>query len=143
MSQKFSQNWRCCRFAKDLSFGAYELSKRALRYQQGDSNANLKILLAGGVAGVVTWASIFPLDVVKTRLQSPHMLELEWPCSAEEPLIRAARRRNVGAIQVARQVYQREGFKGFFQGLGVCSIRAFIVNAVQVSSPKLSSRKVF
>ena len=38
----------------------------------------------------------------------------------------------LGAVDVARQLYRREGARGFFRGLGVCSARAFVVNAVQV-----------
>jgi len=32
---------------------------------------------------------------------------------------------------MARHVYQTEGLSAFFRGLGICSVRAFIVNAVQ------------
>ena len=129
-------------FAEMSSFWAYELGKRCLGYQDGKSNANIKILLAGGLAGVVTWTSVFPLDVIKTRLQSPEAFAIERrPGLASNPLLEATAGRTAGTFAVARQIYEREGFSGFFRGLGVCSIRAFIVNAVQVSPPP-STRKV-
>lgn len=34
-------------------------------------------------------------------------------------------------IQIAQQAYRNEGLAVFFRGLGVCSVRAFFVNAVQ------------
>lgn len=37
----------------------------------------------------------------------------------------------MGALQIARQAYRDEGAGVFFRGLGICSARAFIVNAVQ------------
>lgn len=39
--------------------------------------------------------------------------------------------RKLGAVEIARQAYQAEGLAVFFRGLGICSVRAFIVNAVQ------------
>ncbi|XP_044717591.1 mitochondrial carrier protein [Hirsutella rhossiliensis] len=75
-----------------------------------------RILLCGGLAGIVTWASVFPLDVVKSRVQAR-----PWQ----------AARQCSGALQVAREMFRDEGARAFFRGLTVCSIRAFIVNAVQ------------
>ena len=95
-----------------------------------------KVLLCGGIAGVVTWASIFPLDVIKTRLQTqPSQIT---PLLEEAPLLTRehshgnSTRGGVGAYGIAKIAYREEGFAVFFRGLGVCSIRAFIVNAVQV-----------
>jgi len=88
-----------------------------------------KVLLCGGLAGVVTWASIFPLDVIKTRVQT-QVLE----SGEREPLLDGAQdggRRRWGAIDIAKNAYRTEGVGVFFRGLVVCSIRAFIVNAVQ------------
>ncbi|KAL1639349.1 hypothetical protein SLS58_008063 [Diplodia intermedia] len=44
-------------------FWSYELSKRLITSPDEDTQrqAALKVLLCGGIAGVVTWASIFPL----------------------------------------------------------------------------------
>lgn len=36
-----------------------------------------------------------------------------------------------GAVSVAQDLYRTEGIGVFFRGLGICSVRAFIVNAVQ------------
>ena len=91
------------------------------------------VLLCGGIAGIVTWASIYPLDVIKTRVQT----RLEYAVVVEQaPLL--SRQNPVtlaehGAFQIAKDAFREEGFRVFFQGLGVCSLRAFIVNAVQVS----------
>jgi len=41
-------------------------------------------------------------------------------------------------FRIAQQAYRQEGLGVFFRGLGVCSARAFIVNAVQWAvRPKL------
>lgn len=46
------------------SFWSYELSKRWMTStEESTTQAAAKILLCGGLAGVVTWASIFPLGV--------------------------------------------------------------------------------
>jgi solute carrier family 25 carnitine/acylcarnitine transporter 20/29 len=128
-------------------FCSYEICKRALKTSEEDTPrvAGAKILLAGGVAGIVTWASIFPLDVVKTRVQtqsftlpstlpaatSPAPSEHQGLLSNEAPAKPNALHRRKGAVEMARLIYQNEGMAVFFRGLGICSVRAFVVNAVQ------------
>ncbi|KAK1980967.1 solute carrier family 25 member 45 [Colletotrichum cereale] len=95
-----------------------------------------KVLLCGGLAGIVTWLSIFPLDVIKTRVQ---MQAFEAPTSAEaSPLLGAQGshqqsqpQKRAGAVQVAKAAYCEGGMRVFFRGLTICSVRAFVVNAVQ------------
>nr|POE93344.1 mitochondrial basic amino acids transporter [Quercus suber] len=72
-------------------FWSYELSKRAVSSENDGANEQaLKVLLCGGLAGVVTWASIFPLDVIKTRVQtwdiSPSSL-VSAPGNVAQPLL--------------------------------------------------------
>lgn len=134
-------------------FWSYELTTRWMeRYLQsrehgGDDGAMgagvtgvdaAKVLLCGGIAGVVTWASVFPLDVVKTRVQS--QVQARGPARSSAvvgeggpllPAADAATSKRLGAVEVARQAYREGGMKVFFRGLTVCSIRAFIVNAAQ------------
>lgn len=93
--------------------------------------AAMKVLLCGGIAGVATWASVFPLDMIKTRLQAqtislqPENRQLLPPQHTKTTL---------NSIQLFREAYRAEGLTVFYRGLGICSIRAFMVNAVQVWS---------
>jgi solute carrier family 25 (mitochondrial carnitine/acylcarnitine transporter), member 20/29 len=95
-----------------------------------------KTLLCGGLAGIVTWASIFPLDVIKTRVQAqvlggPGTSTIAVITGETSPLLRIPGLKRLGAIEVARDAYREGGLRVFFRGLAVCSVRAFIVNAVQ------------
>jgi len=99
-----------------------------------------KILLCGGLAGVVTWASVFPLDVVKTRVQTQDLVVLRQQSSSVQarpetvPLVSndiSMEQKRLGAWKIAKLAYRNEGVGVFFRGLSVCCARAFIVNAVQ------------
>ncbi|KAJ6090247.1 hypothetical protein N7486_009062 [Penicillium sp. IBT 16267x] len=116
-------------------FWSYELGKRLMTTGNETSNqAAMKVLLCGGIAGIVTWGSVFPLDMIKTRLQAQTMHDVHdvhtLPGSAErQPLVRP--HQTLTTFQIAKEAYRAEGLRPFYRGLGVCSIRAFIVNAVQ------------
>ncbi|KAF2134631.1 solute carrier family 25 protein [Dothidotthia symphoricarpi CBS 119687] len=115
-------------------FWSYEWSKHALGSPDDtDRQAAMKVLLCGGFAGVVTWASIFPLDVVKTRVQTQVLHAAEPPARGEQNALLGpeTQRRRLSSIEIARQAYRSEGAGVFFRGLGICSVRAFVVNAVQ------------
>lgn len=99
------------------------------------SQTAMKVLLCGGIAGIITWASVFPLDVVKTKLQAQTggHFHAAVPSDTRPLLESTARdRRILTSFEIAKRAYQTEGLKTFYRGLGVCSLRAFIVNAVQV-----------
>ncbi|KAI5925646.1 mitochondrial carrier domain-containing protein [Camillea tinctor] len=143
-------------------FWSYELGSRWVEAYQSRERASLadtslppssssffsldaaKVLLCGGIAGVVTWASIFPLDVIKTRVQT----QIQFPspailggATATTPLLLEAQQqqsqqpamgqRRLGAMEIAKEAYREGGVRAFFRGLAICSVRAFIVNAVQ------------
>lgn len=140
-------------------FWSYEISKRLVANPTEDTQrqAALKVLLCGGIAGIVTWASIFPLDVIKTRVQTQHAgLLPSVPRPATGQVIADIRpsperayllprpsspssstsqttvmEKRLGAWQMTKHLYRTEGLPVFFRGLGICSVRAFIVNAVQ------------
>ncbi|KAL4798572.1 mitochondrial carrier protein-domain-containing protein [Aspergillus venezuelensis] len=98
-------------------------------YEDAAGGLPWNVLLCGGIAGVVTWASVFPLDVVKTRLQA-NTIEAH---AETRPLLQAqSNRQGMTSLRLAREMYRTEGLKAFYRGLGVCSLRAFIVNAAQV-----------
>ncbi|KAM3414276.1 hypothetical protein BST61_g10929 [Cercospora zeina] len=119
-------------------FWSYELSKRAIA-NDADTHTQeaLKVLLCGGLAGVITWASIFPLDVVKTRVQTWDLMPTA-SMGVEAPLLGNPSKPSKAIITarpdswtIAKTLYRTEGTSAFFRGLGVCSARAFIVNAAQ------------
>jgi len=117
-------------------FWSYELTSRFMVSQMKDRGMDsagqetAKVLLCGGLAGVVTWASVFPLDVIKTRVQT-QLMQPEAAPLLGTALVEGTEQRRVGAIEIARNAHKNEGMSVFFKGLGVCSIRAFIVNAAQ------------
>ncbi|KAL3426301.1 mitochondrial carrier protein [Phlyctema vagabunda] len=116
-------------------FWSYELSTRLMTSQEQDQGSAggeaAKVLLCGGLAGVVTWASVFPLDVIKTRVQTqafgPENAPLLEPGRPSQPVLQ----RRLGAVEIAKAAYHQDGMRVFFRGLGICSVRAFIVNAAQ------------
>jgi solute carrier family 25 carnitine/acylcarnitine transporter 20/29 len=119
-------------------FWSYELGSRMLAERMGeDAGPRLetaKTLLCGGVAGVVTWASVFPLDVVKTRVQTQTGVAqtsstVQQPLLGGSPLPPKAVR--LSTWDMTKSIYRQEGGMAFWRGLGVCSVRAFIVNAAQ------------
>ncbi|EZF10187.1 hypothetical protein H112_08515 [Trichophyton rubrum D6] len=93
----------------------------------------LKTLICGGIAGIVTWASVFPLDVIKTRLQTQKSFMLATVESGSPPGKLHERHRVLDSWEISKEAYRTSGLRVFYRGLGVCSLRAFGVNAVQVS----------
>ena len=121
-------------------FWSYELSTRRLSSQSSNSTASAeaaRVLLCGGIAGVVAWASIFPLDVIKTRVQTQLLQGAESTPLLGNPNLDPATAsgsvsaQRIGALEMARRTYRNEGAAVFFRGLAVCSVRAFVVNAAQ------------
>jgi solute carrier family 25 carnitine/acylcarnitine transporter 20/29 len=120
-------------------FWSYELGSRLMAPKDGSPMTPraeaAKVLLCGGIAGVITWASVFPLDVIKTRVQTQVLSPTETApllgSLTNGPAAVVAEKARVGAVEMARQLYREEGAAVFFRGLGVCSVRAFVVNAAQ------------
>lgn len=96
-------------------FAAYEYIKRKLTPLDPDTgkpSGQLSlpaVTCAGAAAGVAMWIPVFPVDTVKSRLQT-----------AEG---------NVTIGGIVREVYGRGGFKAFFPGFGPALARAVPANA--------------
>ncbi|KAF3915689.1 Mitoferrin [Arthrobotrys entomopaga] len=115
-----------------IGFGWYFWAYEASKNMMGLENETVTSLVAGGIAGCVTWASIYPLDVIKTRVQTQSEGQL-LPCAAQEqPLIRGRGvAEGAGAWEHAKGIYSAEGLRGYFSGFWWCMGRSFFVNAVQ------------
>ncbi|KAF2268401.1 mitochondrial carrier [Lojkania enalia] len=120
-------------------FWSYEGSRQAWSSPDDtDKQTAIKVLLCGGLAGIVTWASIFPLDVIKTRVQTQVMHSSLREAGEQAALLQSQQHgqsstvgTRLSTFKIAKQAYQTDGGMVFFRGLGICSLRAFVVNAVQ------------
>jgi len=72
-------------------------------------------MLAGACSGFGYWGITYPLDVIKTRLQ--------------QDKTEVSQRQYKGWLDCARQMYQTDGFAGFWKGYVPCLIRALVVNS--------------
>lgn len=70
-------------------------------------------IVGGGMAGMATWASHYPLDLVASRMEASVAL--------------GGRKMTMSAH--FHDIYAQNGIRGFFRGLGPCLLRAFPVNA--------------
>nr|XP_055053995.1 solute carrier family 25 member 45 [Misgurnus anguillicaudatus] len=96
-----------------LYFLPYELTCRMLS-EKGKQPGMFAVLMAGGVAGVVTWSCATPMDVMKARLQ----------------MSGAGGRVYNGVLHCITVSVREEGIRVFFKGLLLNGVRAFPVNAV-------------
>jgi len=100
-------------FARDIPFyafffGTYELSLRLLK-DHTSIPSEVAYFTAGGLAGVVGWAAVMPIDMAKSIIQT-----------TEDPK---------GLITTMREVSLKEGPGALYRGLGVAIIRAYPANA--------------
>ncbi|KAK6635156.1 hypothetical protein RUM44_000405 [Polyplax serrata] len=70
-------------------------------------------LVAGGIAGIISWVTVAPLDVIKTRLQSDDF---------GHPIYN-------GMMDCFKKTVHQEGYKALFLGLSLATTRSFPVNA--------------
>ncbi|XP_075471193.1 mitochondrial basic amino acids transporter isoform X1 [Ascaphus truei] len=105
-------------FRETPSFGFYFLTYDCLtRYLHCESNDSWiipKLLFAGGMSGIASWLSTYPIDVIKSRLQADG--------------IGGVNHYN-GIVDCVRKSYAVEGWRVFTRGLTSTLLRAFPVNA--------------
>lgn len=92
---------------------SYELlAKHASKSAQEVST--IQTLMAGGFAGTISWLITFPVDFVKSRLQTDGL---------------SGPKKYNGIIDCVQKCYHEEGLACFSRGLTSTLIRAFPVNA--------------
>ncbi|KAL6052491.1 Carrier protein YMC2 [Balamuthia mandrillaris] len=96
-------------------FAAFELTKRGLTPPDQKLPSLSACFVAGGAAGFAFWGVFFPLDTIKTRMQTD-------ACDV-------AHRRYTGVLDCAAQVWREGGLRAFYKGYTPAVIRAVCVNA--------------
>lgn len=113
-------------------FAAYEYIKRKLTPRDpvtGEASGKLSLLAvtaAGASAGVAMWIPVFPIDTVKSRLQTSEG--------------------NVTISGVVKGLYKSGGYRAFFPGFGPALARAVPANAATFLGVELAHQamnKVF
>ncbi|XP_038632852.1 mitochondrial basic amino acids transporter [Scyliorhinus canicula] len=103
-------------------FLTYDCLTRALNCEPGASFIIPKLLFAGGMSGIASWISTYPIDVIKSRLQADGVGGINqynsiWDC--------------------VLQSYKKEGWQVFARGLTSTLLRAFPVNAATFATVTL------
>lgn len=93
-----------------IYFGSYGVLRRMLPQTQDSWNIP-STLFAGGIAGVAQWLVAFPLDTVKTHIQT-----------AKKDMYH-------GWHHAVAELFRNGGLPAFYTGLGPALIRAFVANA--------------
>jgi len=93
-------------------FSAYEHLKKNLTTHFTE---HTKILISGGLSGAIYWISIYPLDVVKAKIQCASFTEL----ASQHANLRTS----------FTHILRTEGVRGFWRGFGPCLLRSVPVNA--------------
>eukprot|EP01112_Ceratiomyxa_fruticulosa_P012274 TRINITY_DN338_c0_g1_i2.p1 TRINITY_DN338_c0_g1~~TRINITY_DN338_c0_g1_i2.p1 ORF type:complete len:315 (-),score=41.32 TRINITY_DN338_c0_g1_i2:140-1084(-) len=102
-------------------FFAYEYTKRYLMGKMNTpENSNHHrtppgwvIVVSGGLAGMAFWTTIFPLDVIKTRIQTQNdflKYKNSWDC--------------------AKFIFRNQGVRGFYRGYLATLLRSFPTSSV-------------
>lgn len=109
----------------------YEVGREA-QLKPGQTKTDLalwQVMLAGAAGGIGYWVSIYPVDIIKTTMQSDN----------PDPKLR----RYKGFADATRQIYADFGIKGFFRGFTPAIVRCIPANAGESISALFLSQGYF
>lgn len=104
-----------CRFSYSYYMVGYEVTRRYLTEKSGGAALSPLATLAGGsVAGTAYWLACYPVDVIKNKIMAAR--DVHPPVYS-------------GPVDCAKQIFAREGLRGFTRGFSVAIIRSVPANA--------------
>eukprot|EP00249_Psilotum_nudum_P032094 c4724_g1_i2 orf=782-1234(+) len=80
-------------------------------------------IFSGGLAGMMFWSAVLPLDVAKTRIQTSVDLKS-----------------STNTLRNTQLIYRELGFRGLYAGLGPTLTRAFPANAAAMVTWELTAK---
>ncbi|XP_040573822.1 solute carrier family 25 member 45 isoform X2 [Lepeophtheirus salmonis] len=95
-----------------VSYGLYMSTYTWLTDKMSIQNETVNTFIAGGIAGWISWASILPFDVVKSKLQADCYYFPKYR----------------GISHCAMDIFRNGGLKAFSRGFLTISVRSFPVN---------------
>ncbi|XP_053469629.1 mitochondrial basic amino acids transporter isoform X2 [Ictalurus furcatus] len=103
-------------------FLVYDVLTRSLGCEPDNSYMIPKLMFAGGMSGIASWLSTYPVDVIKSRLQADGV---------------GGNFQYSGIIDCTRKSLEQEGWRVFTRGLTSTLLRAFPVNAATFATVTL------
>jgi len=120
----FYKGWTVTIAREVPSIGTYFFAYKNIRekiwkYQGYDQPSTSSTLIAGGMAGALSWTIVYPTDVIKTNMQ----------ISTVPVGNNALAYKDMSVVRVAQCLFRQHGLSVFFRGLGPTILRAFPANA--------------
>jgi solute carrier family 25 carnitine/acylcarnitine transporter 20/29 len=94
-------------------FSMYDWCMKKLNPPEQKKPETYKIAMSGAFAGVCFWFSVYPIDLIKTKIQIDNF---------NNPVYK-------NTLDCVRKTYKAQGFSGFWRGLGPCLVRSLPVNS--------------
>jgi len=101
--------------AYGVYFASYNFVKERIESRKMNTSPWVASILAGSFAGGLSWTIIYPIDVIKTRIQTA-------------PLNSKLEKRKI--LFVGNWILKKYGWKYLFRGLNVTLLRAIPVNGI-------------
>ncbi|KAJ2803215.1 Mitochondrial carrier protein ymc2 [Coemansia guatemalensis] len=101
-----------------MYFLAYEALVQRKMAETGKARSEISsvlVCLYGAAAGFAMWLTSYPIDVVKSKMQTDGFAGSSQKYS--------------GSIDCIRKTFEKEGLRGFFRGISPCLLRAAPANA--------------
>ncbi|KAF3989470.1 hypothetical protein FT663_03588 [Candidozyma haemuli var. vulneris] len=83
-----------------------------------------KLCMLGGLSGYALWGSIYPVDVLKSKLQTDSLSKPAYS----------------GSISVAKDIFKKAGIKGFYKGFVPTILRAAPANGATFAAFEVTMR---
>lgn len=115
--------------ANCIYLGSYEYMKAKRAESKGVKVADLapwEVILAGGLGGLYYWMATFPVDSIKSALQSDSLNPSE--------------RKYRGIFHCASELYAEGGIGRFYRGFAPCALRAIPANGVMLYTVDVVTR---
>jgi len=108
--------------AGSVHLGTFEAVRIWMAKRNNIHTSQLKIyhnFIAGAIGGLLYWVLFYPLDVVKSSIQT-------------DTIQKEGRRYAGGVSDCWRELYKEGGWKRFYRGFSPCLLRAVPANAVML-----------
>ncbi|KAF2152404.1 calcium dependent mitochondrial carrier protein [Myriangium duriaei CBS 260.36] len=115
-----------------VKFGSYEATKRVISKIEGHGDSkrisSSSQFIAGGIAGMISQAVVYPLDTLKFRMQNE--------------TVRGGLSGNALIVATAKKMWARDGMRSFYRGLTMGLVGMFPYAAIDLGTFEYLKRTI-